>query len=89
MVFTLRHRRHVGGRLTKGRSLARFVCLPAFVHFTIVICVSQDCMKTTYTLGRFELTRLITITYNESSPNGHSRMRTVLLTATFTKPRCS
>ena len=29
-------------------SLARFVCPPAFVHFTIVICVSRDCMKTTY-----------------------------------------
>ena len=44
----LRHRRHAGGRETKDRSLARFVCLPAFVHFTIVICVSRDCMKTTY-----------------------------------------
>ena len=32
----------------KGRSLARFVCTPAFIHFTIVICVSRDCMKTTY-----------------------------------------
>ena len=28
--------------------LARFVCPPAFVYFTIVICVSRDCMKTTY-----------------------------------------
>ena len=33
---------------TKDRSLARFVCPPSFVHFTIVICVSRDCMKTTY-----------------------------------------
>ena len=33
---------------TKDRSLARFVCPPAFVHFTIVICVYRDCMKTTY-----------------------------------------
>ena len=48
MVFTLRHRRHAGGRKTKDRLLARFVCPPAFVHFTIVICVSRDCMKTTY-----------------------------------------
>ena len=48
LVFTLRHRRHAGGRQTKDRSLARFVCPPAFVHFTIVICVSRDCMKTTY-----------------------------------------
>ena len=49
MVFTLRHRRHAGGRLPKDRSLARFVCPPAFVHVTIVICVSRDCMTTTYT----------------------------------------
>ena len=35
--------------VTKDRSLARFVCPPAFVHFTIVICVSRDGMKTTYT----------------------------------------
>ena len=47
-VFTLRHRRHAGGRSTKDRSLARFVCPPAFVRFTIVIFVSRDCMKTTY-----------------------------------------
>ena len=32
----------------KNRSLARSVCPPAFVHFTIVICVFRDCMKTTY-----------------------------------------
>ena len=44
----LRHRRHAGGRQTKDRLLACFVCPPAFVHFTIVICVSRDCMKTTY-----------------------------------------
>ena len=31
-------------RYTKDRSLARFVCPPAFVHFTIVICVSRDCI---------------------------------------------
>ena len=49
MVFTLRHRRHAGGWYTKDRSLAPFVCPPAFVHFTIVICVSRDCMKITYT----------------------------------------
>ena len=37
------------------RSLISSLCLsttgpgpPAFVHFTIVICVSRDCMKTTY-----------------------------------------
>ena len=47
MVFTLRHRHHAGGRQKKDRSLALFVCPPAFVHFTIVICVSRDCMKTT------------------------------------------
>ena len=52
MVFTLRHRRHVGGRQTKDCSLARFVCPPAFVHFIIVICVSRDCMKTTYMLEK-------------------------------------
>ena len=34
--------------VNKDRSLARFVCPPAFVYFTIVICVSRDCMKTTY-----------------------------------------
>ena len=34
--------------VTKDRSLARFVCPPVFVHFTIVSCVSWDCMKTTY-----------------------------------------
>ena len=33
------------------RKIARFVCPPAFVHFTIVICVSRDCMKTTYCLS--------------------------------------
>ena len=39
---------------TKDRSLARFVCPPAFVHFTIAICVSRDRMKTTYrTSDRF------------------------------------
>ena len=48
VVFMLRHRRYAGGPSTKDRSLARFVCPPAFVHFTIVICVSRDCMKTTY-----------------------------------------
>ena len=47
-LFTLRHRCHAGGRQTKDRSLARFACPPAFVHFTSVICVSRDCMKTTY-----------------------------------------
>ena len=35
--------------VNKDSSLVRFVCPPAFVHFTIVICVSRDCMKTTYT----------------------------------------
>ena len=48
MAFTLRHRRQAGGRYTKDDSLARFVCPPAFVYFTIVISVSRDCMKTTY-----------------------------------------
>ena len=47
----LRHRRQAGGRYTKDDSLARFVCPPAFVQFTIVICVSRDCMKTTYSTG--------------------------------------
>ena len=32
-------------------SLARFVCPPAFVHFTIVICISRDITKTTYWPG--------------------------------------
>ena len=49
----LRHRRHAGGRKTKDRSLARFACPPAFVHFAIVICVSRDCMKTTYSHIKF------------------------------------
>ena len=30
------------------RSLISSLCPPAFVHFTIVICVSRDCMKTIY-----------------------------------------
>ena len=32
-------------------SLAPFVRPPAFVHFTIVICVSRDWLKTTYSIG--------------------------------------
>ena len=35
----LRHRRHAGGRATKDRSLAPFVCPPAFDHFTIMIAI--------------------------------------------------
>ena len=34
-------------------SLAPFVRPPAFVHFTIVICVSRDWLKTTYTIYVF------------------------------------
>ena len=47
VVFTLRHRRHAGGWYTNDRSLAGFVCPPAFVHFT---------MKTTYYLLKGDLT---------------------------------
>ena len=32
-------------------SLAPFVRPPAFVHFTIVICVSRDWLKTTYSVA--------------------------------------
>ena len=37
-------------------SLAPFVRPPAFVHFTIVICVSRDWLKTTYRSQGFATT---------------------------------
>ena len=49
MVFTLRHRRYFWWTKTKDLSLAAFVRPPAIVHFSIVICVSRDCLQTTYT----------------------------------------
>ena len=42
----------------KDRSLAPFVCPPAFVHFIIVICVPRDCMKTTYNCNFIEVMRI-------------------------------
>ena len=48
MVFTLRHRRHVGAWWTRTKvlSLATFVRLPAIVHYIMVICVSADWLQT-------------------------------------------
>ena len=34
------------------QKIAHQLVLFAFVHFTIVICVSRDCMKTTYLIYR-------------------------------------
>ena len=42
--------------VNKRSLIARFVCPPTFVHFTIVICVSRDCMKTTYCIILLEAT---------------------------------
>ena len=41
-----------------------------------------------FKFGYFHMTSLL-FCYSGSSPNGHSRKRTALLTATFTKPRFS
>ena len=60
----LRHRRQAGGRYTKDDSLAGFVCPPAFVQFTIVICVSRDCMKTTYSTGSRSLNWFVVNLWN-------------------------
>ena len=41
-----------------------------------------------FKFGYSHITSLL-FRYSESSPNGHSRKRTALLTATFTQPRFS
>ena len=45
----------VDGKQKIAHLIARFVCLPAFVHFTIVFCVSWDCMKATYKQERWQV----------------------------------
>ena len=47
MVFTLRHRRHVGGRKKKDLSLAPFVRPPA-LDIAALLSVSRDWLQTTY-----------------------------------------